>query len=428
MEVVSDLIKDVTIPKMIKIKQKFDRNSIPSEQIRLTVLEGLRRNEIASQVKPGMRIAITCGSRGINSVAIMVKAMVDFVKECQATPFIVAAMGSHGGATAQGQRQILADYGITEEIMKCEIESSMETVEIGRTDKGEPVMMDKAAATADGILLFNRIKPHTSYRGPYESGLMKMMAIGLGKQAGAAAIHGQSPSLMAELIPQYGLTILKSKNIIGGIAVVENSFDYPYIIKALTAEEIVTEEPRLKDISYETIATLKFDACDVLVIDKIGKNISGDGMDPNVSGRFCTKYASGGISAEKIVLLDLTDETHGNAQGIGLADVITRRLYDKMKLEMTYPTAVTNTFLHLMKIPMIMDNDREALQLALISCTEGDRKNRKVIHVEDTAHIEYLEISETMLAEAKDNPYIEILSEPYELKFDKEGNLLKEDI
>lgn len=192
----------------------------------------------------------------------------------------------------------------------------------------------------------------------------------------------------------------------------------------MTAEEIVTEEPKLKEISYKTIATLKFDACDVLVIDKIGKNISGDGMDPNVSGRFCTKYASGGISAEKIVLLDLTDETHGNAQGLGLADVISRRLYNKMKLEMTYPTAVTNTFLHLMKIPMIMDNDREAMQLALLSCTEGDRSNRKVIYVKDTAHIEYIEISEAMLAEAKANPDIEILSEPYELQFDEEGNLV----
>lgn len=211
MEVVTDLIKDVTIPKMIKIKQKFDKNSIPREHIRFTVLEGLRRNEIASQVKPGMRIAIACGSRGINSVDIMAKAMVDFVKECQATPFIVAAMGSHGGATAQGQRQILADYGIDEDTMGCDIESSMETVEIGKTDKGEVVMMDKAAAAADGIMLLNRIKPHTSYRGPYESGLMKMMAIGLGNQAGAAAIHGQSPSLMAELVPQYGMTILKKK-------------------------------------------------------------------------------------------------------------------------------------------------------------------------------------------------------------------------
>ncbi len=425
MKTVTDLIKNVPIPKMVRVRERFDETCIPDDQIVPTLLAELSRPAIADRIRPGMRIAITCGSRGIHRYADMARAMVDFVRARGAEPFIVAAMGSHGGATSEGQRQILADYGITEDAMGCAVLCDMDTVVIGESAvRRKPVRIDANAAAADGILLFNRVKPHTSYRGRYESGLMKMMAIGLGKQHGADDIHGQSPAVMHELIEEYGRTILANTNVIGGIALIENAYDNTYKIQGMTPDEILTEEPKLRDESYTTIARLLFDRCDVLVVDKIGKNISGDGMDPNVSGRFCTKYASGGIEAEKIVVLDLTDETHGNAQGIGLADVTTRRLVDKMKLEMTYPTGVTNTFLHLMKIPMIMDNDREAIQLALRSCPEAeDRANLKLIRIPDTAHIEYIEISEGLLPLARANPALEILSEPYTWQFDEQGNL-----
>lgn len=423
MKVVTDLICDTPIPRMVRVRQKFDDTCIPPESIRETVLKELRREEIAAGVKPGMKIAVTCGSRGIYNVAVMAKAIVDFVKERGAKPFITASMGSHGGATAEGQLQILADYGITEEAMGCPVKSSMEVVEIGKTETGLPVWMDKYASEADGILLFNRIKPHTSYRGVYESGLMKMMAIGLGKQAGAEAIHGQHPSVMKDMIPLYGKTVLRERNVIGGIAVVENAYDHPCVIRGLTGAEIITEEPKLKELSFKTIARLLFDSCDVLVVDQIGKNISGDGMDPNVTGRFCTEYADGGIDAERVVVLDLTDETHGNAHGCGLADVTTRRLYDKMKMEMTYPTAVTNTFLNLMKIPMVMDNDREALQLALKSCHNVGPQGARVIRIRNTAHIEEIELSEALLPEVERNPNLELLSEPYEWAFGTDGNL-----
>lgn len=423
MKVVTDLISNTPLPRMVKVRQKFDETCIPAGQVRETIIKELSRDEIALQVKPGMKIAVTCGSRGISCGDVMAKAIVDFLKGRGAVPFITAAMGSHGGATAEGQLQILTDYGITEAAMGCPVKSSMVVVEIGKTEAGAPVMMDKNAAEADGVLLFNRIKPHTSYRGVYESGLMKMMAIGLGKQAGAEAIHGQSPAVMKDLVPMYGKVMLKNKNILGGIAVVENAYDNPCAIRALTPEEILTEEPKLKELSYRTIARLLFDSCDVLVVDQIGKNISGDGMDPNVTGRFCTEYASGGIGAERVVVLDLTDETHGNAQGCGLADVTTRRLFDKMKLEMTYPTAVTNTFLHLMKIPMVMDNDREALQLAVKSCHGGDREQPRIIRIKNTARIEEIEVSEAMLPEVLNHPDLEPLSKPYEWNFNSSGNL-----
>jgi hypothetical protein len=230
---------------------------------------------------------------------------------------------------------------------------------------------------------------------------------------------------MYEMVEEYGKTILRNAPVLGGIAIIENAYDETYLCKGLSPQEIIDEEPKLKEISYKTIAHLLFDECDVLVVDKIGKNISGDGMDPNVSGRWVQpRYCSGGIDAEKVVILDLTDETHGNAQGVGLAEVTTRRLFNKMKLEMTYPTGVTNTFLHLMKIPMIMDNDREAMQLALCCVPEADDpENLKVIRIPNTAHIGEIEISEGMLPLARANPNIEILSEPYDLPFDENGNL-----
>ena len=426
METITDLIRDVPIPKMVKIRQNFDRTHIPETELAGVVTRELDREEIGGKILPGQKIAITCGSRGITDYAGVARAMVDFVKSKGAEPYIVASMGSHGGATAGGQLQILRDYGITEEAMGCPVKSSMETVEIGLSAvRKQPVRIDKYASEADGILLFNRVKPHTSFRGRYESGLMKMMAIGLGKQHGAENIHHQSPGIMHELVEEYGRAVMENCPILGGIAIVENAYDETYLVKGLSPEEIITEEPKLRDLSYETIAHLLFDECDVLVVDKIGKNFSGDGMDPNISGRFVQpQYCSGGIDAEKVVILDLSDETHGNAQGIGLAEVTTRRLFNKMKLEMTYPTGVTNTFLHLMKIPMIMDNDREALQLALCCCPDAeDQNNMKMIRIPNTAHIDVIEISEGMLPLAKANPNIEILSEPYELAFDENGNL-----
>ena len=425
MKIVSDLLRDVPIPKMVRVRQHYDDTHIPAERLYRTVQEELSRPALGGQIRPGMRIAVTCGSRGIDHYPVLVRALVDFVRSRGAEPFIVAAMGSHGGATEVGQRQILSDFGITPETMGCQVLCQMDTVVIGTSEpRGKSVRIDKNAAGADGILLFNRIKPHTSYRGRYESGLMKMMAIGLGKQQGAEDIHGQSPAIMHELIEEYGRTILKNAPILGGVAVLENAYDRICKIQGLTPREIIDLEPGLRDESYTTIARLLFDRCDVLVVDRIGKNISGDGMDPNVTGRFCTKYASGGIAAEKVVVLDLTDETHGNAQGIGLADVTTRRLYDKLIMEMTYPTGVTNTFLHLMKIPMVMDNDREAMQLALRSCPEAeDRDHLKLIRIPDTAHIAYIEISEGLIPAARENPRLEILSEPYDLAFDDQGNL-----
>lgn len=423
MQVVSDLIKNVVLPKMIKVEQQYDHTHISPATIEQVVKKQLERTEIAGKIQSGMNVAITCGSRGIKNYAAITKTIVDVVKARGGNPFIVAAMGSHGGATSNGQRQIIADYGITEETMKCPIKSDMDTVKIGYCKEfNTEVRIDKNAASADAIIVFNRIKVHTSFHGAYESGLMKMMAIGLGKQHGANIIHAVDPEQMDRVVELHGKICLENTPVIGGLAVIENAFDDTWKIVGMTPEEIVKEEPCLLLEAKQQFATILFDSCDVLIVDKIGKNISGDGMDPNVIGRYATNIR-GGIQAGKIVVLDLTEETHGNAQGIGNADVTTKRLENKMRREMTYPTAVTNKFLGLDKLPMVMDNDKEAIQLALRACYCENTEKLRIIRIQDTAHLEKIEISEAMCEEARNNPRTKIMSEPFEWEFDDEGNL-----
>ncbi len=353
----------------------------------------------------------------------MTKTIVDLVREKRAEPFIVASMGSHGGATSEGQREILTGYGITEENMGCPVKCDMDTVLVGICDEfGTEVRIDKNAAQADAILLFNRIKIHTSFHGPYESGLMKMMGIGLGKQHGAEIIHAVDPALMHRVVEEHGKVVLNNAPVIGGLGIIENAFDDTWKIVGLTPDEIVEKEPELLLEAKAQFATLLFDECDVLIIDKIGKNISGDGMDPNVTGRFATDL-KGGIKVHNIAVLDLTDETHGNAQGIGGADVTTLRLDKKMRREMTYPTAVTNKLLCLDKLPMVMDNDREAIQLAMCTCYSDDMNALRVIRISDTAHLEHIEVSVSMLEEIKTNPRLEVVRGPYSWEFNDEGNL-----
>lgn len=303
MGTVANLLQGVAVPKMLPIKQLFDDTHIPVEEIPAVVRKEMEQEKIKAQFKPGMSVAITAGSRGITNIALIIKSIVEVLKEWGCKPFIVPAMGSHGGATAEGQQQMIAGYGITEETMGCPIRSSMETVVCGQTPQGGPVRMDKNAYEADAIVLVNRIKTHTAFRGPYESGLMKMMAIGLGKQFGAQLIHENGFKEAGELIPRYGKVILHNSPIKFGMAILENAYEQTLELHALTVPEIETEEPKLLEKSRPHMPRLLFDSCDVLLVDKIGKNISGDGMDPNVSGRFAVPFVQGGIDAQRVAVL-----------------------------------------------------------------------------------------------------------------------------
>lgn len=423
MGIVSELLKNVEIPKMITIRQQFDNTQIAKEEIPQVIMDQLSQEKIASRFQPGMEVAITAGSRGVANIALIIKSIADFLKSQGVTPFVVPAMGSHGGATAEGQRGVIESYGITEEYIGCEIRSSMEAVQIGLTEKGTPVRIDKNAYEADGIVVCGRVKPHTGFRGPYESGIMKMMAIGLGKQYGAEIIHADGFDHFCEYIPMYGRAIIQHAPITCALAVLENAYDCTRELIALTPEEIITEEPKLLVRAKSYMPRILFDACDVLIVDEVGKNISGDGMDPNISGRFPTTCASGGIDAQRVAILDLTEESHGNGCGMGLADCTTRRFFNKLDLEQTYPNAITNTVVGEMKIPMIMANDKEAIQLAIKSCNEIDRAHPRVVRIKNTLKLETIQISEGLMAEAAQNSDIEIAGELGTVVFNEDGNL-----
>ncbi|MBQ5959543.1 MAG: DUF2088 domain-containing protein [Firmicutes bacterium] len=423
MGAIGSLLQDTFLPDMVLVEQHFDDTHLDTAEIPSVLQKGLDENTLAGRIRPGMRIAITAGSRGIHNIALILRTVVDYVKEKGAVPFIVPAMGSHGGSTAEGQRGVIAAFGITEETMGCEICSSMETVVLGPSENGKPVYCDRYAYESDGILVIGRVKAHTAFRGPYESGICKMMCIGLGKQKGAAMLHADGFGLMKEEVPMFARVFLEKAPILGGIAILENAYDQTRELVVLDREEIMEKEPALLIRSKTYLPSIPFDPVDVLVIDQMGKNISGDGMDPNITGRFPTPFADGGITAQRVAVLDLTDETHGNAAGMGLADVTCRRLYDKIDFEQTYPNSITNTVTEVAKIPMVLYNDRQAIQMALKSCNFIDRKRPRVVRIVNTMELRYMWISEGLLPLAEANPRVTVLGRPAPIAFDADGNL-----
>lgn len=420
---VVDLVKNVELPKMFKVKQIFPRPKIEREEIPQVINELLSEEKFANKIKPGMRIAITAGSRGIANVALTTKCIADFVKSQGANPFIVPAMGSHGGATAEGQKSILYGYGITEEYVGCPIISSMEVKKIGINDEGMDVFIDKNAAEADGIIIGCRIKPHTAFRGPYESGIMKMLAIGLGKQHGAEVCHEAGFKNMAKYVPMFGRAIIKNAPILFAVPTIENAFDETCKIIAVNAEEIEEKEPPLLQEAFANMPKILVDECDVLVVDQIGKNFSGDGMDPNITGTFCTPYATGGIKAQRVCVLDLSPETHGNGIGLGYASATTKRVFDQLDLSSMYPNAITCTVLGGVRIPIIMESDKEAIQVCVKTCNEIDKKHPRIVRIPNSLHIEHIMLSEVYYQEVKDNPNLVVESEPEYLPFDGNGDL-----
>ncbi len=420
---VADLVKNVTVPRMFRVRQIFPRNKIEPEEIPGIIKKLLSEEKFSSQIKPGMKIAITAGSRGIANNALTTKCIADFIKSKGAQPFVVPAMGSHGGSTAAGQREILRGYGITEEYLQCPILSSMEVKKIGVNEEGKDVYIDKYAAESDGIVIGCRIKPHTAFRGPYESGIMKMMAIGLGKQYGAEVCHEAGFKHMAKNVPLFGKAIIRHAPVLFAVPTIENAYDETCKIVAVNADEIEEMEPALLKEAASYMARILVDSCDVLIVDEIGKNYSGDGMDPNITGTFCSPYATGGIAAQRVVVLDLSKETHGNGIGLGFSSATTKRVFDKLDLASMYPNAITCTVLGGVRIPIIMESDREAIQVCIKSCNEIDKTRPRVVRIPNSLHLEHIMLSEDYLEEIKGMEMIEIESEPMDLPFDEDGML-----
>ncbi|MFT5871203.1 MAG: hypothetical protein ACI8WT_000121 [Clostridium sp.] len=417
----NEILNQIELPKIVKVKQTFTRPKLYDieKEIRAKILE----QKVLEKIRKGSKIAITGGSRGISNYQTIMRVIVSIVKEYGGEPFIVPAMGSHGGGTGEGQRKILAKLGITEELIGAPIISSAETVEVGISDKGLPVYVDKYAYEADGIILLNRVKLHTSFRGKYESGLVKMIAIGLGKRKGADMTHSLRFENMAENIVSMAKVSLDKLNILFGVATIENGYDETAEIHIVRKEKIMEIEPQLLERSKELMSKIYLEKIDVLIVKELGKNISGTGMDTNIIGRYHTKAASGGPDVTKLGVLDITDKSDGNANGMGLADYTTKKLCDKINFPATYLNVITSTEPNSVKLPMVLDNDKLVLQVAVKACGIRDIKKIKMVIIENTKHLDEIYISEYAMEEVKKYKNVEILGSPKEIEFDKNMNL-----
>ena len=419
-------IEEVEIPKMVRIRQKFEADYIadPPGFLAQALTAKIRAAGPCLSLQ-GKRIAVTAGSRGIPCNAAMIKAICDTLKKAGAAPFIVPAMGSHGAGCVEGNLEVLTGYGITEEAIGVPVLASMEVVQIGTlSDAGHtPVYCDKYAAEADGIVLYNKVKPHTDFKGEHESGLLKMMAIGLAKHKGCSWFHKQGFDTFAERIPMVAELFLARLPVLFGVGVVQNAYDQISDIQVFTNEEMIEGDKQLLQIAKRRFPRFKFDNIDLLIIDRIGKDISGEGADPNVTGRGFMPYFKDDFHTKRLMIRGLSENSHHNACGLGLADITTRRCLNTVDWESTWINLTTNTMIDGGKIPMYQNNDRDAIRVAIRTCNRIDYKKARVVRIRDTLSLSEFEVSEAVLPDIEGNPEVEILSEARPMQFDAEGYL-----
>lgn len=414
------LLESVSIPPVYRVKQRFSSTVV--ENVESTLW--LQLTHLAPRINVGDRIAITCGSRGLNRYSNIVRTVVRYIVERGGQPFLVPAMGSHGGATVEGQRELLAKLGITEESIGVPILASMDTVQVGTADNGLPINIDRYAAGADGIVLLNRIKPHTSFRGTYESGLVKMMAVGLANQRGAEMTHSLGYENMAANIATIGRGALRQLNILCGVATLENGYGNVAELHVIPPQEIFEREPALLERAFCLMPRIYLDEIDALIVGEIGKDISGTGMDTNIVGRFHTKAASGGPKTIKLGLLDLSGRSSGNANGMGLADFVTRKLYQKIDFESTYVNSLTSTEPNSTKLPMVLDNDRLVVQACLKVCGQLDTYGSRMVLIQNTKALDQVYMTRAAIEALCAGADVEVDEQGKALSFDALGNLL----
>lgn len=414
------------LPKMARVRQNFATGA--SVDIRATLEKEFA--PILARLTKGSTVAVGAGSRGITNIATIVRMALDILRDAGLQPFIFPAMGSHGGATPEGQTELLASYGITEASMGAPIRASMEVREIGRAECGARVVASVAALEADHIILINRIKPHTDFFGALGSGLVKMSVIGLGKKIGAEAMHNTASRLGYErVIRDMARVALAKTPVLCGVAIVEDQRHQTAALQVIPAGEIEAREAQLLERARELMPRLPFEEIDLLIVDQIGKNISGAGLDPNIIGRGVQGYQSSlareGRSApfiRRIFIRDLTLETHGNAIGIGMADITTARLVKAIDLPVTYTNALTALTPQGAKIPIYFNTDRECIERALATLAIEDTSAARVVRISDTLNLETLQISESLGAEIRGGLSVESAYEA--MRFDAIGNLL----
>lgn len=420
MDAIRNMLDNIEIPKFVRIRQNFDNTKI--ENIEKEIKKQFQKEKIANTIKEGQTIGITVGSRGLANLKEIVKYVCDNIKSKGATPVILPSMGSHGGAFAEGQASFIRGLGVTEEFVGAEIKAGMEVVQIGTTDDGLPVYYDKIASELDGVIVLGRIKAHTDLDGDIESGLHKMIVIGLGNHMGAQVMHVMGLDKAVPRLKSIARYALKHSNIIFGIGLIENAYDETSDIVFLPTFEIADAETDLLAKSKRQLQRFLFNDIDILIVDEIGKNISGNGMDPNVIGRGMIGYKNKEIRINKIVTLDITEESGSNAFGVGLSDITTKRIFDKLETKAMYTNAITAIAINGVRIPIAMESDKLAIQLAIRAVCSEEPNKLRIARIKDTLSLSEIYVSEGLADELKTNENIEIIGELKDFKFDELGN------
>lgn len=415
----------MSLPRMVRIRQTFEAQRLAD--VASEVAGQLEKLDLGRKVQPGQTVAITAGSRGIANVALITKAICEHVRRLGATPVIIPAMGSHGGGTAEGQREIIESYGVTEEYTGAEIRSSMETVIVDRTPQGIPVHFDRNAYECDHVIVAGRVKPHTGFAGEIESGLHKMMLIGLGKHSGAKIYHRAILDYsFREIIAAVAAVVLEKCKVLCGLAIVENAYDETAFVEGVAPERFYEREKELLKLARKGMPRLPFQEVGLLIVDEIGKNISGSGMDTNVIGRKFIGNPDEGrddVCCKRIFIRGLTEETHGNACGIGLAEFTNRRAVEQVDLHVTRINALTGGHPTAAAIPVTFDTDREVLDAALQTVGLDEPENAKVVQISNTLQVADVLVSEAYLPEIARRSDLEIVDGPFEMEFDRDGFL-----
>lgn len=414
---------NLTFPTIARVRQRFDQPEVAD--VPAAVAEILRSSRIGSRVKPGGTVALTVGSRGIAGIDKIARAAIDTLRGLGFSPFIVAAMGSHGGGTVDGQRALLAEFGVTEAAMGCPVHCGMETVVLGTNSFGLPIAFDRNAFEADGIVLLNRIKPHTSFTGRYESGLLKMLTIGLGKREGAAQVHKLGLPGLKTLLPEVGAFLLKTTPVALGIALLENAREHTARVVGVEPEELLAVEPGLLDESRLLMARLPFDQIDVLIVGELGKNYSGTGLDPNVIGRQRVETMPDlpRPVVTRLGVLDLSVETRGNALGIGLADLTTNRVVKAIDPKPLRVNSMTSNFLTRARVPISLPTDRDVIAACLDTCWRIDHGEARAVFIPNTLELTTLWVTEPLAEEVREQPGLSFESDFRPMLFDGEGTL-----
>lgn len=414
-------IENVPIPEMVTINEIYDPQKIEDVRAHMRAeMEKLPDHESFRD----KNICITVGSRGIPDLDVMVRTMCDVLKEWGAKPFIIPAMGSHGGGVAEGQREMIAGFNITEETMGVPIKASMEVVQYGELN-GIPLYCDKYAYESDGIVIFNKVKPHTDFRGPHESGLLKMIAIGIAKHKGAAMFHSFGFERFAELIPPVAEIFLQKCPVAFGVGVVQNAYDDICNIDVCTPDKLIETDARLLEIAKDKIAKFLFNDIDVLIIDEMGKNISGNGHDPNVTGRNLGGTFKSLLNLDKLFVRRLTPEAHHNGCGLSCCDVTLRSMLNDVDWSITWTNGLTTGIMTAGQIPVYANNDEHAIRMCLRALHNVDLEKARVVHIKNTLCMSTIEVSKALYEDIKDLPGIRYVSGPVPMQFDKDGNLIE---